>query len=157
MVKAAAGLPHSKKGLEHKKRGARERAPRFVWGVRGLEKELESELELTHANRSTRSRIGLNVRDLASVAATIDTGVALIGVEAQHWMVEQVVGIEAELGLDALCNSEGLGKRHIIVERMRTAIRIVAYISDLSATRKSKHAGAWSHEATRVKSSLSRS
>jgi len=53
-------------------------------------------------------------------------------------MVENVVGIEAELRFDALGDGEVLRQRHVIVEGMRTAIGIKSGIADLAAARRVK-------------------
>lgn len=67
-----------------------------------LENESKAKLQLTHPGRRTRRIIALDVGDLAGRAATVDAGIALVAVEAQNWMVKDVVGIKAELRFVAL-------------------------------------------------------
>src|SRR5277367_3984286 len=93
-------LTETQKRLEHKKRGAREGLP-VCFGVfiMGLESEPDAELQLTHANGGTWGSIRLDVRDLARGGAAIH---ASVGGDGKDRVVEEVVGIEAELRLDAL-------------------------------------------------------
>src|SRR5260370_22889115 len=57
-------------------------------------------------------------------------------------MVEEIVGIEAELGLDAVGDGEVLRQRHIVVEGMRTSVGINSCIANLAASGKSERPGA---------------
>src|ERR1700675_3459765 len=98
-----------------------------------LKSDPDSELELTHAHRRTRSGIRFDVRDLTRAAAAIDAGIAR---NREHGMVEHVVGIEAELRFDALGDREVLRYRHVIVEGMGPTIRKDPGAADLAATRK---------------------
>src|SRR5579859_2086128 len=50
-------------------------------------------------------------------------------------MVEHVIGVEPELGLDALREREVLRQRHVVKEGMRSAVGIESNVSDLAAGR----------------------
>ena len=91
---------------------------------------------MPHADGGTWGRIGLDVRNLPAVAAIH----AAIG-ECENRMVEDVVGVEAELGLDAFSDGEILRQSHVIVEGMRAAIGINSDIADLAATRQHERTG----------------
>jgi len=73
-----------------------------------LENEPETKLQLAHAVRCVRGSIGLD-RVYHSASAAVDTGVALGGTEAQNWMIEHVVRVEAELRLVFFSDAEILG------------------------------------------------
>src|SRR6266853_4213529 len=65
-------------------------------------------------------------------------------------MVEDVVGIEAELRLEAFGNGESLRERHVVVEGMRTAHRIESRITDLATTGKRIWTGGRARESARI-------
>ena len=73
-----------------------------------LESHAQTELQLAHSGRRTWRAISLDVRDLASVAAAVDASVALVRVETEHNVVEDVVRVKAELSLDAFGDREAL-------------------------------------------------
>ena len=116
-----------------------------------LKSDPDSELELTHAHRRTRSGIRFDVRDLARAAAAIH---ALVAWKPEHWMVEHVVGIEAELRLNALGDREGLRERHVIVERMRASQRIESGVADLAAPWKREDTRGWTRKRAGVESRI---
>ena len=142
-AKGGGERPHSKKGLEHKKRGVRERTPRFVWGVQGLKSETQTELELAHAVRGVGRSISFDGRDLAGVAAAVHAGVALRRAEAEHRVVEHVVSVKAELGFDPFRKVEALRQRHIGEEGVRAAERIAMHVADVAASGKGERTGRW--------------
>lgn len=123
---------------KHKKRGARERTPRLLWGVLGLESESQTELQLTHAVRCIRRSIGLDIGDLTGVASAVYAEVTLRGAEAEHRMVEHVVGVETELRFDLLGEIEALRQRQVGEEGVRTAERVATDVADLAATGQGK-------------------
>src|SRR5271163_3206596 len=69
-------------------------------------------------------------------------------------MVEQVVGIEAELRLNALGDGEGLRERHVIVEGVRTSQRIESGVADLAAPWKREDTRAWTRKRAGVESRI---
>src|SRR5260370_30523790 len=132
--------PNQLNGTLEQKNGEPVRAPRRGVGFPSsslLESDTEAELQLTHANGGTRGGIGLDVRDLASLAAAI---YATVG-QGQHGVVEEVVSIEAELCFDALRDDEVLRQRHVVVEGMRTPVGINSYVTNLSASGKNERTG----------------
>ena len=71
-------------------------------------------------------------------------------------MVEHVVGIEAELRLDALGDGEVLRQRHIIVEGVGPPQRIEPSVADLAATRKREETRGRTRKRAGVEPSLGR-
>src|SRR6202034_1940774 len=117
-----------------KKRDSR-RNPPVSYSVVSLERELQRELELTHAASRTRRRILLNVGDLASIAAAVDTEVPLIGVEAQHRMIEHVEGIHAELCFHPLGDGKVLHERRIRPKTTRADKTVHAIVAQIAESR----------------------
>src|SRR5271154_2761994 len=126
-------------------------APHLFWVFGGLKSDANAELQLAQAHGRTRGGIGLDVRDLAGATAAIHAGVAGDG---EDRMVEQVVGIEAELRLNALGDREGLRERHVVVEGVRTSQRIESGVADLAATWKRENTRGWTRKRAGVESRI---
>src|ERR1700688_1503537 len=71
-------------------------------------------------------------------------------------MVENVIGIEAELRSEPFGNNKGLRERHVVVERMRTAHRVKSRITDLAAARKRIWTGDRARERAGINSGVCR-
>ena len=72
-----------------------------------LERESQSKRQQPHR------RIVFDVGNPSCIASAIDTGIALGVVEAQDWVVEDVVGIHSELSLEPLGDAEVFCEREI--------------------------------------------
>jgi hypothetical protein len=99
-----------------------------------LESESETELELAHAARRPRRIVVFDVGDPARVAAAIYARVALGAAEGQHWVIEHVVSVKAELCSVPFGDGEGLRKGQVGVEPAWTTVRIAPDIADLAAS-----------------------
>ena len=97
-----------------------------------LEREFHHELELPH---STSVEVALKTSDLASIAAAIDTGVALRAGKSINGVVEHVVRVHAERAVEPLSELEALGHRHVTSEVTRPMEGITADISVRTASR----------------------
>ena len=80
-----------------------------VW----LENDAHAKLQLAHPVGRPGRSIRLDVGDLPGTAAAVEAGVALAGVEAQDRVVEDIVGIKAELRLNTLGDCEVLCERKV--------------------------------------------
>jgi hypothetical protein len=109
------------------------------WSCCLLESYAHAELNLPHTHRGSRRGIRFDVLDLArGGAAAIHASVAG---EVQHRMVEQVKHVHTELRFDAFRNCEGLGNRHVVVERMRAPVGVKSHIADLTASGQGEWSG----------------
>ena len=72
-----------------------------------LERESQPKCEQPHR------RVIFDVGDSSGVATAIDTSIALGVVEAQDWVVKDVVGVHAELRLVTLGDAEVFRKRKV--------------------------------------------
>ncbi len=111
-------------------------------------------MQLAHAGRRTWRAVGFDVGDLTSIAAAIDAGVALVGVEAQDNVIEYVIRIEAELRLDTLCDGEALRERHVREKCTRSAERIEASIADMTASGKRERSGSRTSQRAGIESKV---
>src|SRR5215472_328048 len=118
-------------GFASKKRDSR-RNPSVSLLRRELERELQSELELTHTGRGARRSVSFDIGDLAGIASAIDAGVPLVRVEAKHRMIEHVEGIHTELRLHALGNGEVLEERSVRKECTRPAEAVHSNITEVA-------------------------
>ena len=55
-----------------------------------------------------------------TATGTIDTSAALVGVETEHWVIEDVVCVYSEFTAEAFGESEVFRKRHVRGEQVRT-------------------------------------
>ena len=101
-----------------------------------LENQANAKLQLPHAVWRTGRSIGLNVGDLAGTAAAIEAGVALVRVEAQDRVVEDVVGVKAELCRDAFGDRKILRQREVAREAAGPGEGIEVGIAKCAASRK---------------------
>ena len=100
-----------------------------------LKDEAEAELQLAHAYGSAGSRVGFDVGNLPGTRST-EAIQALVAGYGKHGMIEKIVRIEAELRLVAFGDGESFQQREVIVEGVRTVVRIKAHIADLAAGRE---------------------
>ena len=106
-------------GEAKKRKGSSSGAPLPCSGWLWLENYANAKLQLPHAVWRTGRSIGLNVGNLAGTAGAVEAGVALVRVEAQNRVVEDVVGVKAELCRDAFGDRKVLRERKVAREAAR--------------------------------------
>ena len=112
-----------------------------VW----LENDAHAKQQLAHAVGRPGRSIRLNVGDLAGAAAAVEAGVALVRVEAQDRVVEEIVGVKPELRLYAFLNRKTLREGEVIREAAGPGEGIEAGVAKRAASRKSE----WSRSRPR--------
>src|SRR6267378_4340437 len=119
-----------------KKTGSPFRLPVGVVGcpLSLLERESQPKCEQPHR------RVIFNVGNSPGVPTAIDTSIALGVVETHYRVVEDVVGIHAELRRVTLGDAEVLREREIRREEMRSAERVVPDVSECTRCRTGEHA-----------------
>jgi hypothetical protein len=71
----------------------------------GLKSQTESKLKLAHAYGRARRGVCLDVGNLASAATAIYATIEVVA-DAENWVIEDVVRVEAELRFDTLGDGE---------------------------------------------------
>ena len=117
-------------------------SPVLALGVLGLESQTESELKLAHADGRARGGVCFDVGNLAGAATAIHATIEVVA-DAENWVVEDVVRVEAELRFDTLGDAEALRERQVVVEGMGSAIRIEADVADLTASGQREGTRSW--------------
>ena len=127
--------------------GERRTLPQELITNGGLEGEPQTKLKLPHA---ASVEIILDIGDLAGISSAVDTSVALRAGKRVDRMVENVVRIHTELGIEALGDLEVLRNRRLAAEVPRTSERVTAKVSVGTACRQRERARRWTRKRTSI-------